>query len=86
MPGKQKIEVIIDGSEGSNINVEIIARAEHHKVFVGTEIGQDAYQCIDLAVHKLEGQLRKAKGKERDNKHPNDKVNDTGAEESAESI
>ena len=56
-----------------NTNVEIIARAEHGKVFVGTNTGQDAYQCIDMAVHKLEGQLRKAKGKERDNKHANEK-------------
>lgn len=68
-----QVEVVIDGSEGSNMNVEIIAHAEHHKVFVGTDTGQDAYQCIDMAVHKLEGQLRKAKGKERDNKHSNDK-------------
>ena len=68
-----QIEVIIDSSEGSNINVEIIAHAEHHKVFVGTDASQDAYQSIDMAVHKLEGQLRKAKGKERDNKHTNDK-------------
>ncbi len=68
-----QIEVIIDGSEGSNISVEVIARAELHKVFVGTDMGPDAYQCIDMAVHKLEGQLRKVKGKERDNKYPTEK-------------
>lgn len=68
-----QIEVIIDGSEGSSISVEVIAHAEHHEVFVGTDTGHDAYQCIDMAVHKLEGQLRKIKGKERDNKHPTEK-------------
>ena len=67
-----QIEVIVDGGEGGNINVEIIARAEHSKVFVGSETGQDAYICIDMAVHKLERQLRRAKGKERDDKHTGD--------------
>ena len=64
-----QVEVIIDGSQGGNTSVEIIARAEHSKVFVGTEAGEDAYRCIDMAVHKLERQLRRAKSKERDNKH-----------------
>ena len=64
-----RIEVIIDGSEGGNISVEIIASAEHSKIFVVTETGEHAYQCIDVAVHKLERQLRRKKGKERDNKH-----------------
>ena len=64
------VEVIIDGGEGGKMSVEVIARAEHSKVFVGTEIGGDAYGCIDAAVHKLEQQLRRAKGKERDNKRP----------------
>lgn len=64
-----QIEVIIDGSQGSNIGVEIIARAEHSKVFIGSEGGEDAYQCIDLAVHKLERQLRRKKTRERNKKH-----------------
>ncbi|MBN2182025.1 MAG: ribosome-associated translation inhibitor RaiA [Sedimentisphaerales bacterium] len=64
-----QVEVIIDGSEGGNVSVEIIARAEHSKVFVGTETGEDAYRSIDMAVHKIESQLRKVKSKERDNKH-----------------
>ena len=67
-----KIEVIIDGKEGSkdtgNIAVEIIARAERKKIFVVKEKGSDVYACIDLASHKLEQQLRKAKTKERDEK------------------
>lgn len=64
-----QVEVRIDGGPGGNISVEVIARAEHSKVFVCSETGQDAYGCIDIAVHKLERQLRRAKGKERDNKH-----------------
>ena len=64
------VEVIIDGVKGgAKVSVEVIARAEHSKVFVGSETGEDAYGCIDVAVHKLERQLRRAKGKERDNKH-----------------
>jgi putative sigma-54 modulation protein len=63
-----QVEVIIDGSQGGNTSVEIIARAEHSKVFVGTETGEDAYRCIDMVVHKLERQLRRTKGRERDNK------------------
>lgn len=65
-----QIEVILDGREGGNMSAEIIARAEHSKVFIGTEKGTDALQCIDMAVHKLQQQLTKAKSKERDNKNP----------------
>lgn len=64
-----QIEVIIDGSEGGSISVEIIARAEHSNLFVVTEKGYDAYACIDGAVKRLEGQLRKKKEKERDDKY-----------------
>jgi len=64
-----QVEVIIDGSHGGNTSVEIIARGEHSKVFIVTETGEDAYRCIDVAVRKLERQLRRKKGKERDNKH-----------------
>ena len=39
---------------------------------MATETGEDAYPCIDGAVHKLERQLHKKKTKERDDKH-NDK-------------
>jgi putative sigma-54 modulation protein len=61
-------EVIIGGGPGGKIQVEIIARAEHNKVFVVTETSEDAYKSIDAAVRKLERQLRRKKGKERDNK------------------
>ena len=63
-----QVEVIIDGSGGGNTSVEIIARAEHNKIFIATETGEDAYKCIDVAVHKLERQLRRKKTRERDRK------------------
>jgi putative sigma-54 modulation protein len=64
-----QVEVVIDGKEGNNMAVEIIARGEHKKVFVVREKGNDVYACIDLASHKLERQLRKTKKKERNRKH-----------------
>ena len=64
-----RIEVVIDGSDGGKTSVQIIARAEHRQVFVVTEAGDDAYSCIDIAVHKLERQLRRKKTRQRDNKH-----------------
>jgi putative sigma-54 modulation protein len=64
-----QVEVVIDGSQGGGVRVEVIARAEHSKVFVGTETGEDVYRCIDVAVHRLERQLSRKKGKERDNKY-----------------
>ena len=69
--GINQVEVVVDGNEtgGAKASVEIIARGEHSNVFVATEAGEDAYQCIDAAVHKLESQLRRKKTKERDDKH-----------------
>lgn len=67
--GINQVEVIIDCEPGGNISVEIIARGEHSKVFIGTERGEDAYQCIDVVVRKLERQLRRKKSKERNKKH-----------------
>ena len=64
-----QVEVIIDGEQNGNTSVEILAKGEHSKLFVGTETGEGIYRCIDAAVHKLEEQLRRKKGKERDNKH-----------------
>jgi len=67
--GINQVEVVLDGEPAGNINVEIIARGEHSNVFIGTEKGVDAYQCIDAAVHKLERQLRRKKSRERNRKH-----------------
>ena len=64
-----QVEVIIDAGPGDNTSVEIIVRAEHSNTFVVTEVCEDAYKGIDVAVHKLERQLKKKKEKQRDNKH-----------------
>ena len=64
-----QVEVVVDGNQGGGTSVEVIARAEHSKVFIGTEKEEDTYRCIDMAVHKIERQLRRTKSKERDNKH-----------------
>ena len=64
-----QIEVIVEGNDGGHPCVEIIARGEHSIVLVAKESGDDTYACIDLAVHKLERQLRKKKEKQRNNKH-----------------
>ena len=63
-----QVEVIIEGGTADH-GVEIIVRAEHSNVFIAKEAGEDILACIDLAVHKLEGQLRKKKDKQRNNKH-----------------
>jgi len=67
--GISQVEVIIEGNEGGGPSVEIIARGEHGVLFVAKETGEDMYTCIDLAVHKIERQLRRKKEKQRNNKH-----------------
>ena len=65
-----QIDVIIEGNkEGVHNNVELIARDEHSNVFVASETGDDTIACFDLALHKLERQLRRKKQKQRNNKH-----------------
>ena len=64
-----RVEVIIEGNEGGNPSVEIIVGAEHSNVFIARETGEDTYACIDIAVHKIERQLRRKKEKQRNNKH-----------------
>ncbi len=63
------VTVTIDNSAGGKPTVQIIASAEHNKVFIVKETGEDTYACIDVAARKLERQLKKQKEKERDNKH-----------------
>ena len=75
-----KIAVIIDGNDGGHCMVELIASAEHSKIFVVKEAGNDMYACIDLAVHKIERQLSKQKEKERSNKHHGNNIDQNMAE------
>ena len=64
-----QVDVVVEGSKGENVGVEIIARGEHSKVFVVTERGPDFYRCVDGCVRRLERQLRDTKGRERNKKH-----------------
>ena len=64
-----RIEVIIDGADGGSPSVEVIARAEHSNIFIAKESGEDTYASIDLAVHKIERQLKRKKERQRNNKH-----------------
>jgi putative sigma-54 modulation protein len=66
-----KVDVVVEGAEkGTSMqSVEVIASGKHGKVFVAKEQGADVYTCIDLAVHKLERQISKAKEMERGHKH-----------------
>lgn len=64
-----QIEVIVEGNEGGKQGVEILVHAEHNDLLVAKETGDDIYACIDLAIHKLERQLKKAKEKQRSHKH-----------------
>jgi putative sigma-54 modulation protein len=78
-----QVEVIIDGCNGSDTMVEVIARAEHSNIFIAKESGQDTYACIDMAVHKLERQLRRKKEKQRGNKHliiPDEEIQEDDAQ------
>lgn len=78
-----QIEIIIEGSS-SDPGVEIIARGDHGNVFIATESGEDTITCIDLAVHKLERQLRRKKKKQRNNKHTLSPEEQAALEESGE--
>ncbi len=64
-----QIEVIVESGSGVSRNVEVIASVEHQDDVVARESGTDVYTCIDQAMHKLERQLHKLKGKQRDNKY-----------------
>ncbi|MGC8559687.1 MAG: ribosome hibernation-promoting factor, HPF/YfiA family [Phycisphaerae bacterium] len=66
----KEIEVILDGSSGKGMRVEMIVNAEHRNMFVGTVEGEDLHACIDMASHKLERQLTEHKDKFRNRKHP----------------
>lgn len=64
-----QVEAVVEGGESVTKNVELIVSVEHRDDVVARESGPDVYTCIDLAMHKMERQLHKIKGKQRDNKH-----------------
>jgi len=67
--GVDHVEVVVDGRVRGQVKVEIIARGTPSKVLVASQDGDDILGCIDTAVHKLERQLTKKKGMQRDHRH-----------------
>lgn len=65
-----QVGVVIESGSGPMNTVEVIVSVEHFDDVIARESGPDVYTCIDMAMHKMERQLRKMKEKQRDNKHP----------------
>lgn len=65
----QSIEVVLDGKDGQHY-AELIVHSEHTNPFVGHETHADLYAAIDLALDKVEEQVRRHKEKLRNRKHP----------------
>lgn len=63
------IEVIVDG-DSRDSKVEIIVKTTHHQPLVAHESGKDTYASFDLAIDKMERQLRRTKERLRNHKHP----------------
>lgn len=61
------ISITVDFTNGS-CSVEILVDAEHRHDLVATETNDDATTAFDLALHKMEHQLRKYKEKIQDHK------------------
>lgn len=61
----QEIELIVEQNNGSDIGLEIVARAKHNHTFVAAEKNEDVYACLNKAVRNLKRQLRRQKEKER---------------------
>jgi putative sigma-54 modulation protein len=62
----QSIEVTIDLEHEESPTVDLRVSAEHKHDFVATEGGDSLWEALDLALHKLEMQLRKYKEKVQD--------------------
>lgn len=69
--GVEHIEVILDGDTPGQVRVEILAKGKGGKVFVASQDGHDLIGCIDNTVHKLERQLTRKKGIQRDHRTSN---------------
>jgi len=57
------IEVTIDLERRDQPQVDLKVSAEHKHDFVATAQAEELMAAVDLAIHKLEGQLRKYKQK-----------------------
>jgi putative sigma-54 modulation protein len=61
------IEVLVDLKK-DGAQVEFLVQAEHKHDIVATEHGPDVVTAVDLALDKLEGQLRRYKEKIQDHR------------------
>ena len=61
------ISITVDFTKGKS-TVEILVDAEHRHDLVAAETDDDATTAFDLALHKMEQQLRKYKEKIQDHK------------------
>jgi putative sigma-54 modulation protein len=61
------IEVLVDFKEDDTL-VEVLVSAEHKHDFVARESNKDTQAALDLALHKLEQQVRKYKEKIQDHR------------------
>ena len=57
------IHITVDMAHLDNPELEIRATAEGHDDFVGTDNGSNIFAALDGALHKVESQLKKHKGK-----------------------
>lgn len=65
----QAVQVVVS-QEGAHRAVEMIATTDHKDRFVAEVTHEDVLAAMDLAIDKLERQLRKHKEKLRNRKHP----------------
>jgi len=65
------IEVTVDlqKTPDDHCRCEFVVQAEHKHDFVATESHAELLGAVDLAMHKIEGQLRRYKEKIQDHRH-----------------
>ena len=67
LDGIIECEIILDYEKTIQV-VEIVMKVHKQKLFV-REKSEDIYKCIDVAVSKIERQLKKYKDKLKDHSH-----------------
>ncbi len=63
------IGITVDFTNGKS-SVEILVDAEHRHDLVATEVADEATVAFDVALHKMEQQIRKYKEKIQDHRGP----------------
>lgn len=80
------IHVTVDLEKEETPEVEIRVSAEHAEDFVGTERAGSLWESVDLALHKLEQQIRRHKSKDTDRRHGGRRPGASLADASLESL